>query len=77
MLDYDIDNCEIILTKHFRNDYMRKWGWDIYDLREAIKNAYKIDKFGKSKYEIYTKKSGNKKIIFVYDDFDKTILVIS
>lgn len=77
MPDYDINNCDIKLSKHFRNDYMRKWGWDMFDLREAIKDAYRIDKVGKIKYEIYTKKHGSKKIIFVYDKEDNSIFVIS
>ena len=77
VIEYDIDTCQIELSKHFRNDYMRKWNWDMYDLREAIKNAYKVDKLGKTKYEVYTKKGGSKKIIFVYDNLDKTIFVIS
>ncbi len=37
----------------------------------------KIDKSEKTKYEVYTKRSGDKKIIFVYDSFDKSILIIS
>ena len=66
MQDYDIDSCSIISGKHFRNKYMRKWNWDMEDLREAIKDAYKVDKIGKKKYELYTKKGGSKKIIFAY-----------
>ncbi len=77
MQDYDIDNCTINLSKHFRNKYMRQWNWDVFDLREAIKNAYKIDKFGNEKYEIYTKKGTSKKIIFVYYKEDESIFVIS
>ncbi len=33
--------------------------------------------YKKTKYEVYTKKSGDKKIIFVYEPFDKIIFVIS
>ena len=56
---------------------MRKWNWDFIDLREAIKNAYKVEKVGKKKYEAYAEKKGSKKIIFVYySEFD-TIFVIS
>ncbi|MBI3412554.1 MAG: hypothetical protein HY051_00545 [Candidatus Aenigmarchaeota archaeon] len=47
---------------------MRKWDYDMYDLRAALKEAYKIDKVGRTKYEAYTryKASGkSRKIIFV------------
>lgn len=77
MPEYDIDKCKIEPSKHFRNDYMRTWNWDMFDLREAIKNAYKIDKVGKRKYEAYIRKGGEKKIIFVYDNDDDLIFVIS
>ena len=77
MHDYDIDKCTIDISKHFRNKYMRQWNWDMFDLRESIKNAYKIDKIGKKKYEIYTQKGTSKKIIFVYYKEDKSIFVIS
>ena len=77
MIDYDIDNCNINVGKHFRNKYMRKWNWDMFDLRDAIKNAYKVDKVGKIKYEAYTTKKGSKKIIFVYYKEDNSIFIIS
>ena len=77
MIDYDIDNCDIDVSKHFRNKYMRKWNWDMLDLRRAIKNAYKIDKLGKKKYEAYTDRNSSKKVIFVYYKEYKSIFVIS
>ncbi|MDI6708573.1 MAG: hypothetical protein QME47_05770 [Candidatus Thermoplasmatota archaeon] len=46
------------MSKHFKNRWMRKWGWDYVELREAIKNAYKLDKVGKRKYEVYVRKKG-------------------
>ncbi|MCX6819331.1 MAG: hypothetical protein NT129_05045 [Candidatus Aenigmarchaeota archaeon] len=57
---------EIKPSKHFRNTWLRKWDWDINQLRSALISA-KIDHFGKNKYEAYIKgKKGSKKIIFVY-----------
>ena len=73
----DIERCEIDASKHFILKYMKKWGWDFSDLREAIKNAHKIEKVGKKKYEAYTKKDGSKKIIFVYYFEFETIFVIT
>ncbi len=77
MQEYDIDKCSIDISKHFRNKYMRMWNWDMNDLREAIKNAYKVDKLGKNKYEIYTKSGDSKKLIFVYYKEYETIFLIS
>lgn len=77
MQEYDIDKCEIDVGKHFRNKDMRNWNWDMFDVRDAIKNAYKVDKVGKIKYEVFTKKSGSKKIISVYYKEYDSIFVIS
>ena len=64
--EFDVDKCKIEASKHFMLKYMKKWNWDFIDLRDAIKNAYKINKVGKKKYEAYARKNGSKKIIFVY-----------
>lgn len=77
MRDFDIDKCAIDVSKHFMLKYMKKWGWDFNDVRDAIKNAYKADKVSNKKYEVYVRKDGSKKIIFIYYfEFD-TIFVIS
>jgi hypothetical protein len=45
---------------------VRKWDCDINDLRISLKEAYKIVKVGKIKYEAYIRKGGkSRKIIFV------------
>ena len=57
---------EIKPSKHFRNTWLRKWDWDINDLRSELMRA-RIEKIGKTKYEAYAKdKKGSRKIIFVY-----------
>lgn len=56
---------------------MKVWGWDYHDLREALKEAYNIEKVGKKKYEIYTHKKGSKKIICVYYQEDDTLFIIN
>ena len=76
MLDYDV--YEIKPSKHFVMNYMRKWGFDIEDIRNALKKSYKLEKVGKIKYEAYTKVSGKgKKIIFVIYEGEKQIFIIS
>lgn len=78
MADYDIDACELSASKHFKNRYMQKWDWDYTDLRDAMRNAHKVLKVGKNKFEAFTggKKDG-KKIIFVYYKEFNSIFVIS
>ncbi|MEK6887458.1 MAG: hypothetical protein AABX14_00775 [Candidatus Aenigmatarchaeota archaeon] len=57
---------EIKPSKHFRNTWLRKWDWDIKQLRSALMNA-RIDHVGKNKYEAYIQdKKRSRKIIFVY-----------
>ncbi len=75
--EYEIDTCSIIVTKHFRNKYLKKWNWDMIDLRNAIKEAHHIDKVGKEKYEVYVRKNGSKKIILAYQQMENIIIVIS
>ena len=77
MKGFDIDTCKIDASKHFVLKYMKKWDWDFDDLRDAIKNAYKIDKVGKKKYEVYARQDGSKQIIFVYYFEFETIFVIT
>ncbi len=36
-----------------------------------------LDQVSKEKYEIYTRKSGSKKIICAYDKEEKTLFIIS
>jgi len=58
---------EIKPSKHFRNTWLRRWDWDMNDLRSSLMRA-KIEKTGSTKYEAYVKeKKGSRKIIFVYD----------
>lgn len=75
--DFDIETVELYATKHFKNKYMYKWNRDYVDLRRAIKEAHRIEKVGKEKYETYVNWKGGKKIIFVFYKFENQIFVIS
>ena len=68
---------KISVTKHFALKYLRKWGWDFHDLRDAITDAYKIKSIGRNKFEIYVQKSGFKKIITVYYTEEDELLCIT
>ncbi|MDP2717668.1 MAG: hypothetical protein Q8P02_02910 [Candidatus Micrarchaeota archaeon] len=68
---------ELRVSKHFRNTWMRKWGWDMNDLRDAIKHAYRTDAVGKNKHEVYTRhKCGGKsrKLVVVPDGNDLFVI---
>ncbi len=74
----DTRDYKIRPSKHFMLTWMRKWNWDIYSIRNALENAYKIEKVGKSKYESYTRqKEKSKKLVFIKDDEYKEIFVIT
>ncbi len=74
----DISSYKIRPSKHFTLSWMRKWDYNIDSLKNALENAYKIDKVGKHKYEAYIRVKGkSRKIIFVKDEFYKEILIIT
>ena len=74
----DISYYKIRPSKHFIMSWMRKWDYDIYLLKNAIENAYKVDKVGKKKYEAYVRtKRKSRKIIFIKDDEYKEIFIIT
>ena len=66
MVPWDIENVKIEVSKHFAIKYLKPWGWDFHDLRDALREAYNVEKVGKGKYEVYLQKNGFKKVILVY-----------
>jgi len=74
----DINAYKIRPSKHFITTWMRKWDYDIYTLRAALDNAYKIKKMGKNKYESYVRAKGkSRKLIYVLDEEYKEIFIIT
>jgi len=74
---WDAETVKLTVTKHFALKYMRTWDWDFHDLRDAIRDAYTVEKAGNEKYEIYVQKSGFKKIITVYYSDDNEFVCIT
>lgn len=66
-------------SKHVRNTWMRNWDWDMHALRNALKEAYRITRVGKRKYEVYTKhgtpRGKSRKLIVV--DYGEEIFVVT
>lgn len=74
---WNVESVLISSTKHFALGWMRKWGWSVEDLRDAIRTAYNIEKVGSAKYELYVQKSGLKKIITVYFSGENKLVCIT
>jgi len=74
----DISEYKVRPSKHFILTWMRKWEYDAHTLRQALENAYKIDKVGRYKYEAYTRAKGkSRKFIFLRDEEGKEIFIIT
>ena len=56
---------------------MRKWAWDLVDLREAFREAYRVSKVGRTKWELFVRKKGEKKLVAIYDPQTKEVFVIT
>ena len=76
MLPFDIDRVHVYVSKHFRNTGMRKWDWDQTDLREALRDALRVVRVGKGKWEIFVQKKGHKKRVIAYDaEYDDVFVI--
>ena len=74
----DISKYKIRPSKHFILTWMRKWDYDIISLKEMLEKPYKTEKVGKNKYELYTRIKGkSKKLIFIKDEENKEIFIIT
>lgn len=65
-------------SRHFVLTWMRKWDYDIIQLRNALENTYKEIKVGKNKYEAYIRAKGkSRKVILIKNEEYKEILIIT
>ena len=72
-----MDRIHIDVSKHFRNTWMRKWGRDQFDHRDAIRDAYRVNHLGRNKWEILARKKGAKKLVVVYEPASGEVFVIT
>jgi hypothetical protein len=77
LLPFDVYRVHIDVGKHFRNTWLRKWDWDQFDLREAIREAYKLLRVGKGKWELFVRKKGHKKLLIAYEVGSDEVFVIT
>ena len=77
MLPFDPDEVLLEPSKHFRNVKMRKWGWDLHDLRDALREAHRVLPQGREKLEVWTRKGGSKRLHLVYYAEEGIVFVIN
>jgi hypothetical protein len=62
-------------SKHFRNTWLRRWDWDLVQLREAMRGG-RTTRIGETKYEIRMRVRGKgRKVILV--DYEEEMFIIT
>ena len=74
---WNIESVRLCVTKHFSLKYLCAWGWDFHDLRDAIRNAYAIEKESNNKFDVYINKGGYKKVVTIYFDTEEKLLCVT
>jgi hypothetical protein len=77
LLPFDVDIVHVEVSKHFRNTWMRKWDWDQFDLREAIREGHKVLRAGPGKWELFVRKKGQKKLVMANEAGTDEVFVIT
>lgn len=77
MLPFDPDEVSIEPSKHFRNTKMRKWDWDLHDLKDALHEAIRVVRRGKGKFEVWTRRDGSRKLVLAYYPEDCIVFIIT
>ncbi|MCI4336830.1 MAG: hypothetical protein L3K17_06510 [Thermoplasmata archaeon] len=77
MLPFDPDEVHIEPSKHFRNLRMRKWNWDVNDLRDALRAPIKVVPRGRRKIEVWVREGGSKKLVVSHITEENLVLVIT
>jgi hypothetical protein len=77
VLPFDADEVTIEPSKHFRNSKMRKRDWDIHDLRDALRDADRVVRKGRTKLDVWVCKGGSKKLVLAYYAKEGIVFVIT
>lgn len=77
MLPFDPDEIRIEPSRHFRNTKMCKWDWDLHDVRDALRGAYRVAQRGHSKFEVWTRKGGSRKLVLAYYREEGLVFIIT
>ena len=78
MKPLDVDK-PLRASKHVRNTWLRKWDWDMNQLREALRGAHKVNRVGSLKCEVYTRVGSGKRRIrkLILVEYPNEIFVIT
>lgn len=77
MLPFDPDEVRIEPSKHLRNLRMRKWDWDVHDLRDSLQHPVRLERQGRTKWAGWVRKDGSKKLVLAYYPDEKVVLVLT
>jgi hypothetical protein len=77
VLPFDPDEVRIEPSKHFRNLRMRKWNWDVNNLRDALREPARVVPRGRAKLEVWVRKGGSKKLVLSFDRRERLVFVIT
>jgi hypothetical protein len=77
VLPFDPDEVRVEPSKHFRNLRMRKWDWDVTDLREALRDPVRVVPRGRTRLEVWVRRVGSKKLVLSFDRAAKLVFVIT
>lgn len=56
---------------------MRKWDWDVNDLRDALREPIRVVPRGRTKLEVWVWKGGSKKLVLGFVRGTKLVFVIT
>ncbi len=74
----DISGYQVMPSKHFAVTWMRKWNYSIESIKKALEAAYRVEKVGKIKYEVYFRDKGeSRKFILVKNEEYREIFIIT
>lgn len=76
-LPFDPDEVEVSASRHVNKTWMRRWGWSYGDIREALRDSYRVVRVGRAKWEVYVRKKGEKKLVITFDEDEGEVYVIT
>ena len=77
MLPFDPDQVQFSPSKHSRNTKMRRWNWDLSDVRDALRDPKKVTRVGRTKLEIWVQREGSKKLVVAYYPEEALVFIIT
>jgi hypothetical protein len=77
VLRFDPDEVRIEPSKHSRNLKMRKWGWDVTDLRDSLRSPVRVVPRRRQNLEVWVQKGSSKKLVLSFNREVGLVFVIT